>query len=62
MLICFSVYYQEVAFQVENVQAYSGYVIHVGTVVETIKRGDNLILYLNKVRQEFYFLFVTTFQ
>ena len=45
------VFGQEVVFQVENVQLYNGYAIHVGTVVETIKPGDNLVLYLNKVKK-----------
>ncbi|XP_022112025.1 alanine--tRNA ligase, cytoplasmic-like isoform X2 [Acanthaster planci] len=47
-----SVKNEEVVFQVENVQLYSGYVLHVGTAVETIKPGDNLMLFLNKVRRQ----------
>ena len=37
--------------QVENVQLYGGYVLHMGTAVETIRPGDHLMLFLNKVRQ-----------
>ncbi|XP_038048785.1 alanine--tRNA ligase, cytoplasmic-like [Patiria miniata] len=47
-----SVKNEEVVFQVENVQLYAGYVLHVGTAVETVKPGDNLMLFLNKVRRQ----------